>query len=172
MSHIQEPTYEELAKALLVLDDAWYDLFGQVCSNPVKNAWGQPVNFTVFNQAREQTSGIVYRLKKASAARAEEFLEAHQEFLKQNHPVVFQPEPDTLQSYLAKSDDHGYNMKDMLLEHFVDQERRRISKSGEGEPHNLESEVETRINNLEIPLVDVLQAAFGVLARVAKGKTE
>ncbi|WDR21490.1 hypothetical protein PJM36_0205 [Salmonella phage vB_SenM_UTK0005] len=37
----QKPTYDELAAALIHLDDAFQDLFGQVCSNTVTNAWGK-----------------------------------------------------------------------------------------------------------------------------------
>lgn len=173
MSNTQKPTYEELAKGILLLEEGWNDLFGQVCSNPVQNAWGQPVDFTAINLAREQTCGLVYRLKKHSEQLAEDFIQKYPEYLKGSEPLVFQPETPTLQSYLSETDSPEYNMKDMLLQHFVDQERRRMSKSGETDDvRNLDSEVETRINNLEIPLVDVIEAVFGVLARVAKGDTK
>lgn len=36
--------------------EAWDDLFSQCCSNPVSDAWGNPVNFTLVNKAREQSS--------------------------------------------------------------------------------------------------------------------
>lgn len=50
MSQSDEPTYEALVQSLLALDDGWSDLFGQCCSNPVKNAWGQNVDFTALNK--------------------------------------------------------------------------------------------------------------------------
>lgn len=151
-----KPTYEELAQAILLLEEAWGDLFGQVVSNPVRNAWGKPVDFTAINIAREKTSGLVYRLNHYSV---------------ETTPLASEPPRPTLQQYLQDSDDQGYNMKDMLLEQFVAAERRRMSKSGEDETgRSLYYEVEEKINN-EIPLVDVLQAVFHVFERVAKGDT-
>lgn len=152
-----KPTYEELAQAILLLEDAWGELFGQVCSNPVRNAWGMTVDFTAINIAREKTSGLVYRLKHHSV---------------ETTPLASEPPRPTLQQYLQDSDDQGYNMKDMLLEQFVAAERRRMGKSGESETgRSLYYEVEQDINNLQIPLVDVLQAVFHVFERAAKGDT-
>lgn len=171
-----KPTYEELAQGVLDLEEAWQDLFGQICSNPVKNAWGQPVDFTNINNAREKTSGLVYRLKYHSAEAVKKFVEECQDYRKSSDPVLLMPsEPPrpTLQQYLQDSDDQGYNMKDMLLQSFVDEERRRMSKTGEDESgRNLYSEVEQKINDLDISLVDVLQAVFHVFERAAKGDTK
>lgn len=36
--------------------EAWDDLFSQCCSNPVTNEWGEPVDFSLVNKAREQSS--------------------------------------------------------------------------------------------------------------------
>ncbi|PCR16424.1 hypothetical protein CQA65_30135, partial [Klebsiella pneumoniae] len=56
MSQSDEPTYEALVESLLALDDGWSDVFGQCCSNPVKNAWGENVDFTALNKGREVAS--------------------------------------------------------------------------------------------------------------------
>lgn len=173
MNQIQKPTYDELASAVLLLEEAWNDLFSQVCSNPVTNAWGKPVNFTVLNQAREQTSGLVYRLKELSGKMAEDFAKEHKEYMESPKSLVLEPAVSTLQSYLANSDDHGYNMKEMLIEYYVEQELRRINKNGEDQRERwLGLAIEERINNNEIPLVDILQAVFYVLEKVAKGNTK
>lgn len=65
----QKPTYDELAAALIHMDDAFQDFFGQVCSNPVTNAWGQPVNFSVMNKHREQASSTISNLRQTVDAK-------------------------------------------------------------------------------------------------------
>lgn len=134
MNQVQKPTYDELASAVLLLEEAWNDLFSQVCSNPVTNAWGKPVNFTVLNQAREQTSGLVYRLKELSGKMAEDFAKEHKEYLESPKSVVLEPEssvvkeePPSLQKYLENFDE--YSFTSLLLRDMVDMERRRQGKN-------------------------------------------
>lgn len=93
----QKPTYDELAAALIHLDDAFQDLFGQVCYNTVTNAWGKPVNFSVMNKHREQASSTISNLRRTMDAK--------------------QP---SIQQYLENFDE--YSFKDLLFKDLVEQE--------------------------------------------------
>lgn len=167
----QKPTYEELASALLILDDAWYNLFGQVCSNPVTNAWGKSVDFTAMNNAREKTSGVVYRLK----ASEQEFLSDLAEYKNSSKPLELTPAPEepaespSLQKYLAESDE--YNFMDLLMEDMVLEEQRRQSKNC----RTVMSSAEIRKNmhdEISYELREFSSLLFRALQRAATGETD
>lgn len=107
---VNKPTYEEMQAALLNLDQAWHELFGQICSNPVKNAWGQPINFAEINNLREKASSVVYHAKASQAE------------------SVTPKTTLSLQAYLADKD-NSHNFRDHVLDYFVQQEQRRQSKN-------------------------------------------
>lgn len=117
MSQSDEPTYEALVESLLALDDGWSDVFGQCCSNPVKNAWGENVDFTALNKGREVASGTIYKLRssmKTSEAKTSE--------VKQTNPPK-----SGIQEYLENFDEHSFT--DLMLRDLIDQEERRQSKN-------------------------------------------
>lgn len=58
---MSEPTREELLKALLMYEAAFADLFGQCCSNPIKNAWGKEISLTNLNDAHENAERLIRR---------------------------------------------------------------------------------------------------------------
>lgn len=53
----------DLAEAARSCVAAFEDLFGQCCSNPVKNAWGKQVDFTKLNDANQLAQQSLRRLK-------------------------------------------------------------------------------------------------------------
>ncbi|AUG87711.1 hypothetical protein HOS54_gp005 [Klebsiella phage Menlow] len=117
MSQSDEPTYEALVESLLALDDGWSDVFGQCCSNPVKNAWGENVDFTALNKGREVASGTIYKLRssmKTSEAKTSE--------VKQTNPPK-----SGIQEYLENFDEHSFT--DLMLRDLIDQEELRQSKN-------------------------------------------
>lgn len=170
-----KPTYEELANTVLIFDITLRNLYGILGGHP-KSESGNSVDLLLLLKPLWGVDGIVGSLKEErSAEAAKQFVEECQDYRKSSQPLTIMPveKQPTLQQYLQDSDDQGYNMKDMLLQHFVDAERRRMSKSGEDETgRSLYYEVEQKINNLDIPLVDVLQAVFHVFERAAKGDTD
>lgn len=169
-----KPTYEELANTVLIFDTTLRNLYGVLGRHP-KAESGNSVDLLLLLQPLWGVDGIVDNLKEEySTEAAKQFVEECRDYRKSSQPLTVMPveKQPTLQQYLQDSDDQGYNMKDMLLQHFVDAERRRMSKSGEDETgRSLYYEVEQDINNLQIPLVDVLQAVFHVFERAAKGDT-
>ena len=54
---------KKLIEALQKYEDAFDDLFGQCCSNPIKNAWGKPVNMTKLNKAHNVGFKLLRDLK-------------------------------------------------------------------------------------------------------------
>lgn len=142
-----KPTYEELEKALLHLDDAWSDLFGQACSNPITNAWGQKINFTQVNEHREKASSVVSRLRTANV-----------------------PAP-TLQTYLS-NENNAYSFRDAVLDYFVKQEQRRQSKNCPEvqEWQEIANEVEEGLDSR--PVLEVVEAIFYALSKASKGETK
>lgn len=145
-----KPTYEELEKALLHLDDAWSDLFGQACSNPITNAWGQKINFTKINDFREMASGVVHHVKVAKK------LEAPKVHL-------------ALQTYLS-DEDNSHSFKDTVLDYFVKQEQRRQSKNCPEvqEWQEIANEVEEGLDSR--PVLEVVEAIFYALSKASKGE--
>jgi hypothetical protein len=49
----------ELRAACKTIRAAHSSLFGQCCSNPVKNAWGAELNMTLLNEANEQAGAVL-----------------------------------------------------------------------------------------------------------------
>lgn len=117
MSQSDEPTYEALVQSLLALDDGWSDLFGQCCSNPVKNAWGQNVDFTALNKGREVASSTIYKLRSSMKTSESKIPE-----VKQTNPPK-----SGIQEYLENFDE--YSFTDLMLRDLIDQEERRQSKN-------------------------------------------
>ncbi|AFU64304.1 hypothetical protein KB816_002965 [Salmonella enterica] len=144
----QKPTYDELAAALIHLDDAFQDLFGQVCSNTVTNAWGKPVNFSVMNKHREQASSTISNLRRTMDAK--------------------QP---SIQQYLENFDE--YSFKDLLFKDLVEQEQRRQSKncsevqSSDEIREILEQEFEGTCDPIGLAVMIVKALAYA-----AKGETD
>ncbi|AFO10319.1 hypothetical protein AB4U81_003495 [Salmonella enterica] len=144
----QKPTYDELAAALIHLDDAFQDLFGQVCSNTVTNAWGKPVNFSVMNKHREQASTTISNLRRTMDAK--------------------QP---SIQQYLENFDE--YSFKDLLFKDLVEQEQRRQSKncsevqSSDEIREILEQEFEGTCDPIGLAVMIVKALAYA-----AKGETD
>lgn len=140
-----KPTYEEMEKALIHLDDAWANFLGQVCSNPVTNAWGKTVNFTEVNKHREQASSVISRLRTGNV-----------------------PAP-TLQAYLS-NEDNSYSFKDTVLDYFVEQEQRRQSKNCPEiqDWQEIADEVEEGLDAR--PAIEVLKAIFYALSKASKGE--
>lgn len=170
----QKPTYDELASALLILEDAWYDFFGQVCSNPVTNAWGQNVDFTAINLAREKTSGLVYRLKNAE----QKFLSDLAEYKNSSNMLGLTPGPvasaeeaqsSSLQKYLEESDE--YNFMDLVLEDMVLEEKRRQSKNCETVMTSAAIRENVR-DEISYELREFSSLLFRALQRAATGKTK
>lgn len=143
----QKPTYEELATALIHMDDAFQDLFGQVCSNPVMNAWGKPVNFAVMNKHREQASSTISNLRQTMD--------------------VKQP---SIQRYLENFDE--YSFKDLLFKDLVEQEQRRQSKnysevqSSDEIRQNIEQEFDNAYDPIGLAVMIVKALSY-----TAKGET-
>lgn len=54
---------DEILAALEKYEAAHSDLFGQCCSNPVTNAWGEKVNMTLLNEAHVAGSSVIARAK-------------------------------------------------------------------------------------------------------------
>ncbi|WQZ19173.1 hypothetical protein HNGLIVSP_CDS0090 [Escherichia phage 241] len=144
----QKPTYDELAAALIHLDDAFQDLFGQVCSNTVTNAWGQPVNFSVMNKHREQASSTISNLRRTMDAK--------------------QP---SIQQYLENFDE--YSFKDLLFKDLVEQEQRRQSKncSEVQSSDEIRQIVEQEFDNMYDP-IGLAVMIVKALAYAAKGETD
>lgn len=117
MSQSDEPTYEALVQSLLALDDGCSDLFGQCCSNPVKNAWGQNVDFTAFNKGREVASTTIYKLRSSMKTSESKIPE-----VKQTNPPK-----SGIQEYLENFDE--YSFTGLMLRDLIDQEERRQSKN-------------------------------------------
>lgn len=117
MSQSDEPTYEALVQSLLALDDGWSDLFGQCCSNPVKNAWGQNVDFTALNNGREVASTTIYKLRSSMKTSESKIPE-----VKQTNPPK-----SGIQEYLENFDE--YSFTNLMLRDLIDQEERRQSKN-------------------------------------------
>lgn len=117
MSQSDEPTYEALVQSLLALDDGWSDLFGQCCSNPVKNAWGQNVDFTALNKGREIASTTIYKLRSSMKTSESKIPEVKQ----------INPPKSGIQEYLENFDE--YSFTNLMLRDLIDQEERRQSKN-------------------------------------------
>lgn len=117
MSQSDEPTYEALVQSLLALDDGWSDLFGQCCSNPVKNAWGQNVDFTALNKGREVASSTIYKLRSSMKTSESKIPEVKQTNLPKSG----------IQEYLENFDE--YSFTGLMLRDLIDQEERRQSKN-------------------------------------------
>lgn len=117
MSQSDEPTYEALVESLLALDDGWSDVFGQCCSNPVKNAWGENVDFTALNKGREVASSTIYKLRSSMKT-----TEAKTSEVKQTNPPK-----SGIQEYLENFDE--YSFTNLMLRDLIDQEERRQSKN-------------------------------------------
>lgn len=117
MSQSDEPTYEALVQSLLALDDGCSDLFGQCCSNPVKNAWGQNVDFTALNKGREVASTTIYKLRSSMKTSESKIPE-----VKQTNPPK-----SGIQEYLENFDE--YSFTNLMLRDLIDQEERRQSKN-------------------------------------------
>lgn len=148
-----KPTYEELATALVHLDDAWSELFAQTCSNPVTNAWGKPVDFTEVNNFREKASGTVYRTRQA---------------LKDTKPET----PTTgIQNYLENFD--GYSFTDLLLRDLINTERRRQEKNCPvvQSDDEIEQIVREELNGTYSP-IDLAVMIVQALSYAAKGETK
>lgn len=169
-----KPTYEELAKIVVTYDQILRNIYHALGSVPTSEKGESVKLFDLMNPLWALDNSIA-SLKEQSAEVTKQFVEECRDYRKSSQPLTLMPveKRPTLQQYLQDSDDQGYNMKDMLLEQFVAAERRRMSKSGEDEiGRSLYYEVEQKINNLDIPLVDVLQAVFHVFERAAKGDTD
>lgn len=152
------PNQDELAAAVVHLDDAWSELFAQTCSNPVTNAWGKPVNFTEVNNFREKASGIVYRTRLALKG---ESTEAKQEA----------PATTGIQNYLENFDE--YSFTDLLLRDMINTERRRQEKNCPEvqSDHEIEQQVREELNGTYSP-IDLAVMIVQALSYAAKGETK
>ncbi|BBK03743.1 hypothetical protein [Enterobacter phage EspM4VN] len=152
------PNQDELAAAVVHLDDAWSELFAQTCSNPVTNAWGKPVNFTEVNNFREKASGIVYRTRLALKG---ESAEGKQEA----------PASTGIQNYLENFDQ--YSFTDLLLRDLINTERRRQEKNCPvvQSDHEIEEIVREELNGTYSP-IDLAVMIVQALAYAAKGETK
>lgn len=157
MDASDEPTYEEVVQSLLALDDGYSDLFGQCCSNPVKTAWGENVDFTAVNKGREAASSTIYKLRKTSG----------------DNPVAKMDTPAVkgIQNYLENFDE--YSFTDLLLRDLIDQEERRQSKNcPEVQPrHEIEQSIKEDLYGGYDP-ISLAVMIVRALSYAAKGDTK
>lgn len=152
------PGQDELAAAVMYLDNAWSELFAQTCSNPVTNAWGKPVDFTEVNNFREKASGIVCRTRLA--------LEGESAEGKQEAPAS-----TGIQKYLENFDE--YSFTDLLLRDMINTERRRQEKNCPEvqSDHEIEQTVREELNGTYSP-IDLAVMIVQALSYAAKGETK
>lgn len=152
------PNQDELAAAVMYLDDAWSELFAQTCSNPVANAWGKPVDFTEVNNFREKASGTVYRTRLALKG---ESVNAKQEA----------PAATGIQNYLENFEE--YSFTDLLLRDLINTERRRQEKNCPvvQSDDEIEQIVREELNGTYSP-IDLAVMIVRALSYAAKGETK
>ena len=152
-----EPTYEELVQSLLALDDGWSDLFGQCCSNPVKNAWGEDVDFTALNKGREVASSTIYKLRSSISNTEAD--------VKQSEVKTDKPSTTGIQKYLENFDEYAFTS--LLLRDMVEQEQRRQSKNcPEVQPaHEIEEAIKMESNDSSIQLALMIVKALSYAAK-------
>lgn len=152
------PDQDELASALMYLDNAWSELFAQTCSNPVSNAWGKSLDFTEVNNFREKASGTVYRTRLALKGET-----------KEAQPEA--PATTGIQKYLENFDQ--YSFTDLLLRDLVNTERRRQEKNCPTvqSDHEIEEIVREELNSAYSP-IDLAVMIVQALSYAAKGETK
>lgn len=157
MDTSDEPTYEELVQSLLALDDGWSDLFSQCCSNPVKNAWGEDVNFTALNKGREVASSTIYKLRSSISNTEAD--------VKQPETKMDKPSTSGIQKYLENFDEYAFTS--LLLRDMVEQEQRRQSKNcPEVQPaHEIEEAIKMESNDSSIQLALMIVKALSYAAK-------
>lgn len=157
MSQSDEPTYEALVQSLLALDDGWSDLFGQCCSNPVKNAWGEDVDFTALNKGREVASSTIYKLRSSISNTEAD--------VKQSEVKTDKPSTTGIQKYLENFDEYAFTS--LLLRDMVEQEQRRQSKNcPEVQPaHEIEEAIKMESNDSSIQLALMIVKALSYAAK-------
>lgn len=163
MGASDEPTYEDVVQSLLALDDGYSDLFGQCCSNPVKTAWGENVDFTAVNKGREAASSTIYKLRSSiSNAEAD---------VKQSEVKPDKPSTTGIQKYLENFDE--YSFTDLLLRDLIDQEERRQSKNcPEVQPrHEIEQSIKEDLYGGYEP-ISLAVMIVRALSYAAKGDTK
>lgn len=149
------PGQDELAAAVVSLDNAWNELMTQTCSKPVINAWGKAVDFTQVKVFLGEASGTVYRTRLA--------LKGETKDAKREAPVS-----TGIQNYLENFDE--YSFTDLLLRDMINAERRRQEKN---------CPVVQSDEEIELSVREGLEASIGLavmivqaLSYAAKGETK
>lgn len=163
----KSPTYEELASALVAMDEAYHELFAQCCSNPIYNSWNQQLNLAAFNKYREQASSTISKLRLSGDERY-----AYEHIKKQLPPEqIVEPEPKTnLQSWMERDFDE-YSFRDILLANMVDQERRRQDKNCPvvEDDETIQRKIEEELGSDMLNFAAMLASAF---SRIARGEVK
>lgn len=160
---MNQPTREELIKAVADYEEAFSDLFAQCCSNPVKNAWGQTIDFTKLNIARQDNY--------AAANFCREAVKNPMPEAPVTAPVMAATPAATstnIQKYLENFDE--YSFTDLLLRDMVEEEQRRQSKNCP----EVESEdsIMERYREEMRDSIDMAVFVVKALSHAAKGVTE
>lgn len=172
MSH--KPTYEELAAALVEMDDAFGELFSQVCSNPVTNFRGEPVNFRTMNDHRARAHSTIAALRSCGDDRY-----AYPHLVGKLPPVTLTGAPvkvedkpkHNLQSYLQQ-EFNEYNFHDIMLDDMIKQEQRRQGKneSSVDSYSDIREQVEQDLRDAAYNPLDLATLIVGALSRIARGE--
>lgn len=169
-----KPTYEQLAAALVNMDEAFSELFAQTCSNPVKNAWGKEIDFSKINEHRMLCQNVIHNLRTCGDDRyAYEHLKGEMPPVMLSGrpaPVVEEPKHN-LQTYFADRNFNEYNFRDILLRDLVEQEQRRQSKncSEVEEAHEIQQRIESEYAESGTGDLEFATMIAQALHRIAKG---
>lgn len=144
MSDMKKPTYEELVRAIVVLDRGW--------ANVASQTGEEKIDFTVLNNAREATHSITKACKSMVFPASE-------------------PEVPSLQNYLKNFDE--YSFTDLFLRDLINSEERRQSKncSVVQSREEIEKTVREDMSGWHSP-IDLAVMIVQALSYAAKGETE